>query len=612
MGLALEIEETKLKDHSIGYEVKESTPVKETLEQKLKRLQKEGKAPMWMQLPGFSMLEGGYLLHGETPYDMYWRISNASARRLGKPEWAENFFNLFWKNYLCPASPVAANLGTDRGLPISCYGLYAPDSIEGIGNMLAEMRTLSKHGGGIGVYWGDVRPSGSPIKLDEKGIPQNGYSKGPMPFVKEQDSCTDAVDQGSTRNGNSVGYIDIEHPDAKDFIMSRKKIGDHRRLCENIHHGVTITDKFMEKIYAGDPEATDLYLTVLKMRMEAGEPYIIYIDNANKQLPESYIRNNLKIRASQLCTEIFLYMDEDHSYVCCLSSMNAARYNEWKDTDAVYWSTVFLDGVMQEFIDKIKVLMENDERYGYHWRRVYNFSVKSRALGLGILGWHSLLQSQMIPFDSFPAMTLNNKLFKHLDDESRRASQDLAKSLGEPEWCEGLGERNTHRLAMAPTRSNAIISGGDSKSIEPELANTYAENAAKLTFDVRNKHLEKLLTEKGQNTKEVWNSIVEKQGSVQHLDFLSEEEKDVFKTAYEINQFAIIKQAAQRQKYIDQGQSLNLFFDKEAAPEYIAQVHMAAHLAGLKSLYYCKSQSMIQADTNYRKVEYTECASCEG
>lgn len=583
----------------------------ETLASVLERLKKEGKAPSWMTLPGFSMLQGGYLLHGETPFDMYQRISNAAALRLGKPEWSEKFFNLFWKNYLCAASPVAANLGTDRGLPISCFGLYAPDSIEGIGETVSEMRTLSKHGGGIGIHWGDVRPSGSPIKVVD-GVPQNGYSKGPMPFIKEQDASTDAVDQGGTRNGNSVAYIDIEHKDVADFIKSRKKIGDHRELCENIHHGLVIKDSFMEKVYAGEPEASDLYLSVLKMRAEAGEPYIVYIDNANKHLPESYIKNNLKLKASQLCTEIFLFMDEDHTFVCCLSSMNAANYSEWKDEEAAYWSTIFLDGVMQEFIEKIEHKMATDKRYAHHWRRVYNFSVKSRALGLGVLGWHSLLQSKMLPFDSFGAMMLNAELFKHIDDESKRASRDLAKLFGEPEWCEGTGMRNTHTMAVAPTRSNSLISGGYSKGIEPELANTYAENAAKGTFDIRNRYLEELLDSKSKNIKEVWDSIIDKQGSVQHLAFLSAEEKEVFKTAYEINQFAIIKQAAQRQPFIDQGQSLNIFFDKAADPKYIAQVHMAAHLSGLKSLYYCKSQSMIQADTGSRSVDYGECASCEG
>lgn len=588
-------------------EIKEEETLLETLE----RLKKEGKAPMWMTIAGFSMLHGGYLLDGETPYDMYWRISNASASRLGKPEWSKKFFDLFWKNYLCAASPVAANLGTDRGLPISCFGLFAPDSIEGIGETISEMRTLSKHGGGIGIHWGDVRPSGSPIKVVD-GVPQNGYSKGPMPFIKEQDASTDAVDQGGTRNGNSVAYIDIEHKDVKDFIASRKKIGDHRELCENIHHGVVIKDSFMDKVYSGDPEATDLYVSILKMRMEAGEPYIVYIDNANRHLPESYIKNNLQLKASQLCTEIFLYMDEDHSFVCCLSSMNAANYEEWKDKEAAFWSTVFLDGVMQEFIDKISQKMQTDQKYGHHWRRVYNFSVKSRALGLGVLGWHSLLQSKMMPFDSFGAMMLNAEVFKHIHDESKRASKFLATMFGEPEWCVGTGMRNSHTMAVAPTRSNSLISGGYSKGIEPELANTYAENAAKGTYDIRNRYLEALLEEKGKNDKQTWDSIVNQQGSVQHLSFLSEEEKKVFLTAYEINQFAIIKQAAQRQKFIDQGQSLNLFFDKEADPRYIAQVHMAGHLSGLKSLYYCKSKSMIQADSGSRSADYGECASCEG
>jgi ribonucleoside-diphosphate reductase alpha chain len=505
-------------------------------------------------------------------------------------------------------------MGTKNGLPISCYGLFVPDSIAGIGSTISEMKTLAKGGGGIGMYWGSVRGRGQGIGVDENGYATLGFSEGVMPFIKEQDSATHATNQGSTRRGASSAYLPIEHPDVKEFLYMRKPQADHNKECGNIHHGVTITDEFMKKVYAGDSDSVELFTEVMMLRMQTGEPYVCYIDNANRQLPISYVINNLKVLAPQLCTEIFLHMDEMHTYVCCLSSMNLLRWDEWKDTDAVFWATIMLDGVMQEFIEKIKKKAKEDNKYGYQWDRVLNFAKKSRAIGLGALGWHSLLQSKMIPFDSFEAMMMNGQIFKHLDDESLKATKHLAEVYGEPEWCEGTGHHNTHRLAVAPTRSNSVIAGDVAKGIEPEDGNAYVENAAKGAFDKRNPFLEKILEDMDKNTPEVWASIVENHGSVQHLDFLDEHTKDVFKTAYEINQFAIIKQAAQRQKYIDQGQSVNLFFPEDAAPSYIMQVHLAAHLQGLKSLYYCKSKSMAKGDLGSReyKREYTECASCEG
>jgi ribonucleoside-diphosphate reductase alpha chain len=531
-----------------------------------------------------------------------------------RPDWFDNFFEIMWKGWLCPATPVASNMGTKKGLPISCYGLYVPDSIKGIGATMGEMKSLAKDGGGLGVYWGGVRGRGEPIGLDENGHATLGFSEGVMPFVKEQDSVTHATNQGSTRRGASAAYLPIEHPDVKEFLYMRKPQADHNKECGNIHHGITVTDAFMKKVYAGDQEAVELFTEVMMLRLQTGEPYICYVDNANRQLPISYVLNDLKVLAPQLCTEIFLYMDEWHTYVCCLSSMNLLKWDEFKDTEAVYWATIMLDGVMQEFIEKVKTKMREDKHYSHQWRRVLNFAKKSRAIGLGALGWHSLLQSKMIPFDSFEAMMLNGQIFSHLDKESLRATKDLAKIYGEPEWCKGTGHHNSHRLAVAPTRSNSVIAGDVSKGIEPEDGNAYLENAAKGAFDKKNIFLEKILEEIGQNTPEVWASIVENQGSVQHLDFLEEDVKEVFKTAYEINQFSIIKQAAQRQKYIDQGQSVNLFFPEDVDASYVMQVHLAAHLQGLKSLYYCKSKSVAKGDVGSRgyKREYTECASCEG
>lgn len=582
------------------------------LEEKYKIQLEAGEVPKWMKLPGFAMLQSGYLLKGtnETPKQMYWRISNASAKALGRPEYAQRFFDLFWNNILCPASPVASNLGTARGLPISCYGLYVPDSIAGIGHTIAEAKTLAKHGGGLGAYFGHVRPSGSPIGVDG----ENGHSSGVGPFLKEYDSATYATSQGSVRRGALAVYIDIEHPDVMKVIHMRKKKPDHMEIMDKMHHGICISNAFMDKVYAGDPAAQELYMEVLKLRMEEGEPYICYIDNANNHLPESYIRAKLQVHAPQLCTEIFLASNEDYTYVCCLSSLNAMTQDIWEQYEAPYWSIIFLDGVMEEYIQKVKAKMAEDKLYGYQWRRALAFAEDSRALGLGVLGWHSLLQSESIPFDSFQAMMLNSKIFSYIQKESLRASHFLAKEFGEPKLCKGLGIRNTHLGAVAPTRSNSLIAGGWSKGIEPEDGVTYIENAAKGSFDIRNPFFEEVLDNYKMNKPEVWTSIVENHGSVQHLDFLSDHEKEVFLTAYEINQFAIIKQAAQRQAFIDQGQSVNLFFPADASADYIAQVHMAAHLAGLKSLYYCKTKSVAKGDIGSReyKREYTECASCEG
>lgn len=581
-----------------------------TLEERYIEQKDSGECPPWMKLPGFAMLQSGYLLKNETPKQMYWRISNAAAAALKHPEYAGKFFDLFWNNILCPASPVASNLGTERGLPISCYGQYIPDSIAGIGHSLAEAKTLAKHGGGLGGYIGHVRPSGSAIGANG----ENGFSNGIEPFVKEFDTITYATSQGSVRRGALALYCDIEHPDIQKFIHMRKKKPDHMKIMDKIHHGVCISDAFMNRVYHGDVEARELYTEVLKLRMEEGEPYMCYIDNANKVLPESYIKHKLKVYAPQLCTEIFLASNERYTYVCCLSSLNAMTFDIWEKYNAAYWSTIFLDGVMEEYITKVKLKQEEEPMYAYQWTRPLNFAIESRALGLGVLGWHSYLQSKMIPFDSFQAMMYNAKIFKYIDDESLKASQFLATEYGEPLLCEGFGVRNTHRCAVAPTRSNSLIAGGWSKGIEPEDGVTYIENAAKGSFDIRNPFFEAVLDKYNMNTPEVWSSTVERHGSVQHLKFLTDLEREVFLTAYEINQFAIIKQASQRQKFIDQGQSINLFFPEGASPEYITQVHMAAHLDGLKSLYYCKSKSVAKGDIGSReyKREYTECASCEG
>lgn len=564
----------------------------------LKELQDIGEAPAWLEAAGYSTLTKGYLLDEETPKGMYERISKASADRLGHPEYATKFFELFWENWLCPATPVCTNMGTTRGLPISCFSMAIEDSIQGIMDSAHELAMLTKHGGGVGTYWGDIRPRGSKIG-------ENGISEGIVPFLKIFDSTTVGISQGSTRRGASVAYLPIEHGDFDEFINIRRPQGDVNRQCMNINHAVTIGDDFMQQVVDGDPDARRKWREVLKSRFETGEPYIMFKDTVNRDRPECYKGNDLHVSTSNLCSEISLFTDKDHTFVCCLSSMNLARWDEWKNTDAVYWAIHFLDGVMTEFIARAKTIPG--------FERAVRFSEKSRALGLGVLGWHSYLQNRMIAMDSMDAYLENRIIFKHMREESYRASGDLAKEYGEPEWCRGYGMRNTHTCAIAPTASNSVISGNVSPGIEPLAANAYAHKTAKGTFLQKNRKLMEVLECYKQNTDEVWKSIVQNEGSVQHLDFLGENEKAVFLTAREINQFVLVKLAAARQEFIDQTQSVNLFFPANTDPGYFNQVHLEAWRSGMHTLYYTRTTSVLKGDAGASyKRDAGECSMCEG
>lgn len=565
----------------------------------LQELKQENQAPEFLTDEGYKTLCGGYLLENETPKGMYQRISKASAQRLNKPELENKFFELFWKNWLGPASPVCSNMGSNRGLPISCFAGYIPDSVDGIMTSMHELASMSKYGGGVAQHYNDVRGRGSIIA-------GNGYSDGVVPFMKIQDSTTIGISQGGTRRGATASYLPIEHPDIEEFLKIRKPQGDPNRQCLNIHHAVCVSDQFMDKIKNGDEKARYLWKEILKTRFETGEPYLFFSDTVNRENPECYKNNNLSVLGSNICTEITLATDKEHSFVCCLSSLNLARWDEWKDTNAVQLAIWFLDGVMEEFIVKAKDIPG--------FEKSVRFAEKSRALGLGVFGFHSLLQQKGLPYDSFETYRLNNQIFKLIESESKIATQQLAQEYGEPEWCKGSGVRNTHTIALAPTVTNAIISGNVSPSIEPWTANAFARKTAKGTFIHRNNILEALLESKNKNDEQVWNSIVSNEGSVQHLDFLSSDEKATFLTAREINQFVIVKLAAQRQKYIDQAQSINLFFPSNADPTYIHKVHMMAYHEGLKTLYYCRAGSVLKGDSGSRayKREENECVACEG
>lgn len=561
----------------------------------LDTLKVTGKAPAWMTTESLKTLQGGYLLPGETPFDMYRRVADASASRLRRPELADRFFDIIWKGWLCLATPVAANMGTERGLPISCYSSRFGDSVDSIFKKQHELAMLSKNGGGVGVYFGHIRGRGA-------GIAGNGQSEGIIPWAKCIDTTTIAVSQGSTRRGATVIYLPIDHPDIEEFLQIRRPTGDINRRCQNIHHAVTITDEFMERAVAGEPRARHLWAEMLKTRFETGEPYFLFVDAVNRQNPDCYKHLGLLVETSNLCNEVMLFTDEDHTFVCDLSSLNAAKYREWKNTDTVQLAIWFLDGVMQEFIDKASGMPG--------FEAAVRFAVKSRALGLGVLGWHTLLQQLGIPFESFEAMQLNAELFRYIRQEAEEATKDLAEAYGEPEWCKGFNRRNTHVMAVAPTTSNSSIAGGVSAGIEPIIANCYAFKSAKGTFLRKNPVLEALLEARGHNTVEVWKSINDANGSVQNLDILDDREKEVFLTAREISQFAIVRQAAQRQQFIDQGQSLNLFFGINSDPRYIHEVHLEAWKLGLKGLYYCRAESVLKGDFATRQA--AECKACEG
>ncbi len=561
-----------------------------------------------------------YLQAGEKPKDAYWRVATAVAKRLEKPQLATKFFDYIWKGWLCLATPVLANTGTDRGLPISCFGIDVGDSIYEIGSKNLELMLLAKHGGGVGIGINMIRPAGAKIT-------GNGTSDGIVPFAKIYDSTILATNQGSVRRGAASVNIKIEHKDFEDFLEIREPKGDVNRQSLNLHQCVVVSDRFMKKVEEGDQEARRKWGKLLQKRKATGEPYIMYKGNVNKHNPEMYKKNGLKVHMTNICSEIVLHTDEQHSFVCCLSSLNLAKYDEWKDTDLVYTATIFLDGVLEEFIQRAKNLkgFENSVRS----------AERGRALGLGVLGWHTYLQQKGLPFEGLQAQFETRKIFSQLKIESERASRDLASEYGEPLWCKESGFRNTHLRAVAPTVSNSKLSGNVSSGIEPWAANVFTEQTSKGTFIRKNPELKRILKKIGQDTKEVWDKILADGGSVQDLNFLDEwcfldgklvecnevtEEshkgrcysvKDVFKTFKEINQLDLVRQAGVRQQYIDQAVSLNLAFPAIAEPKWINQIHMEAWKQGVKTLYYMRTESVLRGDIAARAMDET-CVSCEG
>jgi len=557
--------------------------------------------PEYMDDIAISMISKGYLLPDEDVFDAFRRVSKAAARRLKRKDLQPYFYEAIVKNWLCLASPVLSNLGTERGMPISCFGINVGDSIEGIADANSELMRLTSQGGGVGIGMSRIRGRGKPIK-------DNGVSEGVVPWAKIYDSTILATNQGSVRRGAASVNLSINHPDIEEFLGIRRPKGDVNRQCLNLHQCVVIDDKFMNRVENRDPKALRLWGEILKSRLETGEPYIMFDDNINNANPEAYKNNNLKVEFTNICSEIALFSDELHSFICCLSSLNLARWDEWKDYKFENGMTLpeltcwFLEGVLQEFIDRGKNMrfMENTIRS----------ATKGRAIGIGVLGWHTLLQSKGLPFVGIQASSLTRIISKFIQDEALKASRDQAKAYGEPEWCKGTGLRHTHHLAIAPTISNAHISGGVSPSIEPIPANVYNLKTAKGVFIKRNKILENLLERKGYNIDSVWDQILKDQGSILGLPdyILSPEEKEIFLTFKEINQLEIVKQNAIRQEYVDQAISLNLCFDPNDSPKDISMVHKEAWKLGIKTLYYLRTESVLRGDNLAR---FAECISCE-
>ena len=561
----------------------------------------------------------GYLLAGEKPKDAYWRVASRVAQRLNKPQLASKFFDYIWKGWLNLATPVLSNTGTDRGLPISCFGIDVADSIYDIGSKNLELMLLAKHGGGVGVGINQIRPAGSTIA-------GNGTSDGVIPFAKIYDSTILATNQGSVRRGAASVNLNIEHKDFEEWLEIREPKGDVNRQSLNLHQCAVVGDKFMRKLQDGEPDARRKWGKLLQKRKATGEPYIMYKGNVNKQNPDAYKKNGLKVHMTNICSEITLHTDENHSFVCCLSSLNLSKYNEWKDTDLVYTATWFLDGVLEEFIQKAKNMKGFEHSVAS--------AEKGRALGLGVLGWHTYLQQNGIPFEGMEAQFETRKIFSQLKIESERASRDLAEEYGEPLWCRETGMRNTHLRAVAPTVSNSKLAGNVSAGIEPWAANVFTEQTAKGTFIRKNTELTKVLRKAGINNKDTWDKILADGGSVQDLSELDNwcyldskmilcedisddvrdrtyPVKDVFRTFKEINQMDLIKQAGIRQQYIDQGVSLNLAFPSIVSPKWINQVTMEAWKQGIKTLYYMRTESVLRGDIATRAVD-PDCVACDG
>ncbi|MCB4798477.1 ribonucleoside-diphosphate reductase subunit alpha [Neotamlana laminarinivorans] len=554
----------------------------------------------WLTEHSRKFLSSGYLTKGTTPEARILEIAQRAEDILKIDGFADKFYGYMAEGYYSLASPVWSNFGKKRGLPISCFGSHVSDDMGDILYTQSEVGMMSKLGGGTSGYFGKLRHRGAPVK-------NNGESSGAVHIMQLFEKMVDVVSQGSVRRGRFSPYLPIDHSDINEFL----EIGTEGNPIQELTHGVTVGNEWMEQMIDGDVEKRTLWAKVLQRRGEIGYPYIFFRDNANNNAADVYRDKNHEIYASNLCSEIMLPTNERWSFVCVLSSINLLHYDKWKDTDAVETMIYFLDAVLEEFITKLEEYRNSpnrdDQQTFLFMEKAYNFAKENRALGMGALGWHSYLQSKMLSFDSQEAFNLNSEIFKTIKERSIKASEELAKLFGEPEVLKGYGRRNTTLNAIAPTTSSAFILGQVSQGIEPIWSNSYVKDIAKIKTTIKNPFLLDLLEEKGMNTNEVWKSIRDYDGSVQHLDFLTDHEKDVFKTYSEIDQLTIIYQAANRQNHIDQGQSINIMVHPDMPVKEINKIYVTAWKLGIKSLYYQHSMNAAQ-----KFKQKKECTSCEG
>lgn len=543
----------------------------------------------WLNKESRLFLERGYLSEGQTPEDRIKQIAKSAEKTLGEKGFAKKFEDYMSRGWYSLSSPIWANYGLKRGLPISCFGSYIGDTMESILSKQAEVGMMTKMGGGTSAYFGELRSRGSEIS-------SGGSSNGPIHFMELFETMTNVVSQSNVRRGSFAGYLPIEHPDVLEFLQIR----NDGHPIQNMSIGVTVTDKFMKEMIDGDKDKRKIWAKVIQKRFESGYPYIMFSDTVNKNAPKAYKKKKKKIHASNLCSEICLATDTNESFVCNLSSMNLLHYDEWKETDAVKVLTYFLDAVMTEFIDKTEELP--------FMQAPRNFAMNQRALGIGVLGWHSYLQSKRIWFEGLEAKMLTNKIFKHIQEQSFEASQEMAEKYGEPELLKGEGMRNVTTMAIAPTTSSSFILGQVSPSVEPLNSNYFVKDLAKGKFTYKNPYLKEVLESHGQDTSDVWKSILVTGGSVQHLTFLTDEEKLIFKTFGEISQKEIILQAAIRQKYIDQAQSINLMIHPKSSVRDVNQLLIYAWEEGVKTLYYHRGTNPSQELSR----NLLKCTSCEG
>ncbi len=543
----------------------------------------------WLNEDSRLFLERGYLEGRETPESRIRNIAKTAEELLKKEGFAKKFEEYMANGWYSLASPVWANYGKKRGLPISCFGSYIDDTMEEILYTVAEVGMMSKLGGGTSAYFGHLRERGREIK-------SGGHSSGPVHFMELFETVTNVVSQSNVRRGSFAGYLNVDHPDVDEFLSIRNE----GHPIQNLSFGVTVSDKWMNSMVEGDKDKRRVWGKIIKKRFESGYPYIMFSDNVNKNKPKVYKDKKKTVWGSNLCSEIALSTEVGQSFVCCLSSMNLLHYEEWKDTDAVEVLTYFLDSVMTEFINKASEIP--------FMKRTVEFATTQRALGIGVLGWHSYLQSEKIPFESLQANMANIQIHKLIQEKSHAASREMAEVYGEPELLKGYGMRNTTTMAIAPTTSSSFILGQVSPSIEPLNSNYFVKDLAKGKFTYKNPELIKVLEEHGQNNKDIWKSILVTGGSVQHLMFLTDEERAVFKTFGEISQKDVIIQAASRQKYIDQSQSLNLMIHPSTAPRDINKLLIEAWELGVKTLYYHRGTNPAQELSR----SLLTCSSCEG